>query len=535
MDVIASRVAFRSWEDRQTLQVRRIANTIARDHSSNAQIVPCFATVSGNDWDVTAMGRRAYGGFNDLITLRDARGSDEQIRLQWGWGSWFAPTQAPANVWNWDRVQGTVDLRRFPSQLWTRALKFPSREMPDQQLTENVEKIRFGKKFDDSGGTTPGTVDELAFPPMELPPDDRRDWVFLGQVPNQIVNPTAAATGAANTPITFEGIDETTDEIPIYSPYYDLGSRSVIVSGLPIPAEVFRSDGGIVRIDDELILYTSVDAAAGRITGCIRGRFGTEAKAHGYGAIVIPVESFATSILQSDADEQTASFTVADARDFPDDGYIRIDDGLEIIGYTEVQGNELSGPLGRIDPTVKPGQNPDEGALAAGGLFRGRFGTIPSAYSQGAVVLAMPFRHYDRYAERADDPENSYAQFSWTKENAIWKRITWEEFPVKNVEVLALVRFSGGPAWDSERIIKVGQETLPKEGRAGWLYQIVDQTAENLLNVEADRCEVRMLVRFDKGAYDRTITPRPNEWKQTPWIKKVVVEYVAPSSVLSQE
>jgi hypothetical protein len=272
--------------------------------------------------------------------------------------------------------------------------------------------------------------------------------------------------------------------------------------------------------------------------GCVRGRFGTTAKPHQYGAIVFPVETFAMSSLVSDADETTASFELTDSTDFPDDGYLRIDDGLELVGYTENKNNRLSGPLGRIDPgtdePARPGQAANE-KKAAGGIFRGRFGTLPQGYAQGAIVMAMPFRHYDRYAERTDDPENAYAQFSWTRENSVWKRVAWDEFPVKNVEFVALVRFSGGPPWDSERIIRVGQQEIPKTDRRGWLYEITDPRAENLLNVEADRIEVRVAVRFAKGAYDRTVTPRPNEWKLTPWLQKVVVEYVSPSSVLSQE
>ena len=131
--------------------------------------------------------------------------------------------------------------------------------------------------------------------------------------------------------------------------------------------------------------------------------------------------------------------------------------------------------------------------------------------------------------------ENSYTQFSWTKENAIWKRVTWDEQPVKNVEVIALVRFSGGPAWDSDRVIRVGQQDVPKEDRRGWLYEITDPAAMNLLNVESDRIEVRLMVRFAKGSYDRAAVPRPNEWKLTPHIRRVLVEYVAPGAVLSQE
>jgi hypothetical protein len=244
------------------------------------------------------------------------------------------------------------------------------------------------------------------------------------------------------------------------------------------------------------------------------------------------------STLESAVDESSGSYELRDASDFPDDGYLRINDGLELLGYTELLQNRLSGPLGRIDPADANQQGPKgsaDGKRTGGAIFRGRFGTIPQSYQQGDVVMAMPFRHYDRYAERADDPECSYTQFSWTRENCVWKRVTWDELPVKNAEVIALVRFSGGPEWDSDRIVRVGQEPIPATNRRGWLYEISDPKAENLLNVEADRIEVRLAVRFAKGAYDRDMTPRPNEWKQSPWIEKVVVEYVAPSSVLSQE
>jgi len=53
-------------------------------------------------------------------------------------------------------------------------------------------------------------------------------------------------------------------------PYYIPGVKAVAINGLPIPAEVFRADGGILRIDDELVLYSNFDAGAGKFTGCER-------------------------------------------------------------------------------------------------------------------------------------------------------------------------------------------------------------------------------------------------------------------------
>ena len=51
---------------------------------------------------------------------------------------------------------------------------------------------------------------------------------------------------------------------------------------------------------------------------------------------------------------------------------------------------------------------------------------------------------------------------------------------------------------------------------------------------------MRLLVRFAEGAYRRLYDvadgdTAPNSWKESPWIKKVSVEFVAPSLVLSQE
>jgi hypothetical protein len=104
------------------------------------------------------------------------------------------------------------------------------------------------------------------------------------------------------------------------------------------------------------------------------------------------------------------------------------------------------------------------------------------------------------------------------------------------VQVVALVRFSGGPLWDdSKRVIRVGEEGMPTDDRRKYLYMITDPTAINLLNVEADRIEVRMGVRYANGAYDSTAEFSPDYWKETPEIRSVKVEYVAPPQVLTQE
>ncbi len=514
----------------------RIANTIPAEHAAGVEILPCFFVVAGNDLATGDIRRGANPGFDDLITLRDANLNDEHVRVQWGYRGWAGLTQITTQTWNWDRPQQVRHLRSFDSRMWTRALKFPSRELPDAGLTTGEELMRVGAPYNNPGVTSAAVVDEAWFAGFDTIDPGRAKYAFLGEVPPELFPTfTAPASGTAPDP-RFNAIDDQVDEFAVNFPYFDEVQLATIVNGLPIDENLYDDDGGVIRIDDELIIYSEFDPNNGLFSGCVRGSFGTEALPHGFGAIVGPVRTFATSALVSDADESSAAFDLVDATDFPDDGYIRIGDSLELIGYTERGANTLSGPLGRIDPTTEraPG---DADARVGGGLFRGRFGTGDGVrgYSSGEVVVAMPFRHYDRYAEYSDDAELSYTQLTWTKPGAVWKRITWDEDPRQNVEIIALVRFAGGPPWDSADVILVGQGAMPSTDRRKHLYEIADPKAENLLNVESDRCEVRLLIRFVTGAYDRFADVAPDNWKETPRIQKVVVEYVAPPQVLYED
>jgi hypothetical protein len=566
---IAQALDFRGYENRNASpqQEYRIANTIppssSKIHAIGAQIIPTFGVMTGNAFelaqDLTSAddgARYAAPGFNDLITLRDRKGNDDQLRLQWGflqrgrngYVGWCGPTGAPTQTWGWDRPQttdGKYAMQHWDSRAFTRALKFPSGELPDSALTKAKPDFRFGKKYDDSGGVSPATIDEISFKSdFKRAAKDRPNYAFLGAVPQQIVDPAAAAqaqqsqgsgaTTVANLP-NFVGIDEKTDEIDVHLGFND--ESGYHASGLPIDPNTFADDGGVLKVDDELILYEQFDTASGKFTGCKRGAFGTTPNPHDYEAVVSGVWSFPCSVLTAGIDTTSGSYDLKNAKDFPEDGYLRVGLSSEVIGYTDWdENNHLSAPLGRIDPTTAPVDPLNASKKVGGSIFRGRFGTIPAAANQGDVVVAMPFRVYDRYAEHADDPEQSYLELSWTKHGAIFKRITWEAQPIKFVEVVALVRFSGGPAWDADKIIHVGQDAIPTEDRRKWLYQITDPKAENLLNIEADRVEVRIGVRFDKGAYDplgQAIAP--DYWKESPQIRKVVVEYVAPPQVLTQE
>jgi hypothetical protein len=543
---IARALGFRGYEKRSTQWEYRLANTIPADHAGNTQIMPTFVVVPGNNTEVSpnAGARFAYPGFNDLLTLRDLNGNDEQVRVQWGYNGWCGLTATSAQTWNWDRPAngGVTDLRRVDSRLWTRALKFPSGEMPDQGLTKGQQNFTFGKKYDASGPVTLGMLDELVFWQFNRAPKDRPDHARLGAVPPEVANPgitqQAQQSGQTITPTAFTGIDEKTDEFDVHLAVYDSSGQVLLANGLPIDGNTFAAHGGVIKIDDELILYADFDTDRGHFSGCRRGAFGTDPASHEYEATVMPVFAFPASKVVAPIDTTSGSYELEDTTNFPDDGYLRFGLGGEVVGYTFWDTSRLAAPLGRLDSTT-PGARPAAGATTtkstAGSVFRARFGTTAEPAEVDDVAIAMPFRYYDRFAERADDAEMSYAQFSWTRHGAIWKRVTWDEEPRTNVQVLALVRFSDTVRWDTQKFIRVGQEEMPSDDRRQYLYEITDPKAINLLNVEADRVEVRLFVRYAAGAYDRFAPVAPDGWKQTPHVKKLVVEYVAPPQVLYQE
>ena len=547
--LIAQNLDFRGVINQAKQTQHRIANTIPADHAAGIQIQPTFLVVPGNNLETTLSQNDgavfAYPGFNDLITFRDTKGNDEQVRVQWGYMGWCGLTAATSQSWIWDRPQGNdgnFAMRRWDSRAWTRALKFPSGEMPDGGVTKGSQHILFGKKFDNTGAVSGATIDELSFWQFKHAPRSRPDYTFLGVVPPEVGDPNVqqqqAQSGAPVNPPVFNGINDKVDEFNVHMPILDESGQVLLPFGTPVHPDTYSVDGGVILIDDELILYEEFDAGSGKFTGCIRGAFNTDPKPHAYEARVVSVNAFPATRLTSPIDTSTASYELEDTSDFPDDGYIRVGLSGEIIGYTNWDVHTLTAPLGRFDPTKDntPRDPNSQQKKVAGSIFRGRFGTIPQAASAGDIAIAMPFRVYDRYAERADDPEQSYLQLSWTKHGAIWKRISWDEDPRKFINVIALIRFSGGPAWDSDKIIHVGQEQMPTDDRRQYLYQLDDPTAINLLNVEADRIEVRLGMRFEEGAYNRLAPDiAPDSWKETPAIRKVTVEYVAPPQVLTQE
>jgi hypothetical protein len=111
---------------------------------------------------------------------------------------------------------------------------------------------------------------------------------------------------------------------------------------------------------------------------------------------------------------------------------------------------------------------------------------------------------------------------------------------VPHVDIHLLVRFDGGPNWDEDRkFVELGVDAMPTTDKKSYLYLITNPHEENRLDIRSDRIEVRVLFVYQPGAYQRSEEGddfvMPNEWKDTPRLKALRIEYIAPKTVLYHE
>ena len=88
-----------------------------------------------------------------------------------------------------------------------------------------------------------------------------------------------------------------------------------------------------------------------------------------------------------------------------------------------------------------------------------------------------------------------------------------------------VLRFDGGPAWDA-----------PIKNERGSLYIFTNPEGENRIGVTADRVEIRVYFRYLPGAYGmRGPDVFADDWKMSPRVRDIVLEYETPVRVLEHE
>jgi hypothetical protein len=292
---------------------------------------------------------------------------------------------------------------------------------------------------------------------------------------------------------------------------------------------------GLIRIGDELMFYTSAQAASltyladvlprlaekqnrhwrnelhpnnnderkavWRLAGLKRGLLGTQAADHPVGAPIMLYDTAPFSVLQGDFGDATAdTFTVQDGRHWPEEGYAWIDN--EVVSFTSRAGAAFRG--------CRP--------------YRGCFGTDPSLHGAGALTRCLPSRYWHRAAREYDGDGQAHVQASHAAPGAVWEalevKIGAASTPLAGLcRPRILVRFDGKPGWDAQ-----------PSNLAGGLFEfdgagvhVLRERGRRRGGVNADQIEVRVFWDYGRGAFQ----PSP-DWKRTFMLEEVRATYYHP-------
>jgi hypothetical protein len=275
------------------------------------------------------------------------------------------------------------DSRRFD-----RMLKFPSGELPVQvgtQATVGGSPLESAKPS--------GFLDEVNVILRRYPPKDVPTTYILDQV---ITERSQEFKLRDNMLRDARGVRGLT--------YLDGGS---VHRDLSPVGPTFKRGGGLLMIDGEIMCYEEV-----RGDGTVvlarngRGLLGTRPAAGGYrshdlGASVVFLDQVPATVLQSEMSASSAAGHVKSMSTFPfAEGTLLLDQ--ELMHYTWVRaGSEDGAGFEMPERQTKESANSQQ---SGDGLFRGRFGTGPARHPAGTPVLYFPFRYWDRWQERSEDP-----------------------------------------------------------------------------------------------------------------------------------
>lgn len=512
---------------RSALQFRGVLGTYSHEHGAGTLVLPVWKTTSGGltrgrpgrlDWvmlfddDVTLPGWPARFHFthrpreHTVHSWREVAGTplsaeagESAVLTQTGMqlGVTYVALQASPGVpitagtssTSSGSTQGVIDTRQ-----WARVSKFPSGELPRE-----VNRVLVGGDFRGGRGSQvpSAVVDELVF-------QNSRFGQSMGHAED-----TLGGQLVLREPLLQGRHDLELFHHTLRTPWGDTAFQANPLSELP-------EEGGVLRIDDEIVFYESVDAQNDLILLAEQGRglLGTEENRHAEHAGVTRLESIRATILTAGVQADSALLSVASVRDFPERGTVLIDD--ELLHYDRIEGNALA--MARASQI--PGAMDDAGP----GLFRGRYGTVRNAHAAGAVVILFPIRYWDRWAPRADAPELHYFGMHAAQDAAFWRSIFWEveDAAAAGPRFGVLLRTDPDTPWDEDPDAVAELEELWQGTREG---------EPNPIGVQSDRIDWRFFVEHQNASFDPRLGTASG-WKMTPRLRMSGVEYVGPSLVL---
>lgn len=430
-------------------------------------------------------------------------------------GSVSAGTNRPSVEWhtvNWSCRRFTGDLqyqtppveRTGPDPFQLVAFQGPVQSLiRGQQRGTTVQDMR--------------VVDRIVkFPSGELPAASCDAVTFggsarSGDVVNGLVDEIAVVDHCASDLVLDEDFPDQGQQFLVRPTGY-VAAQGVVYTGQDLTPD-FPATGGLVQIDDEILAYEAHANGTFTIARNARGLLGTKPSGHDRGASVHFLTHRPAAITTSGVGPRNEKIQLAAQGAMP----ARF--GTVLLNRTEYLHYTWSRRLGTAWSLEMPLRFPpgEEGSdAAARGLFRGRYGTAASSAGAGEPVILMPFRYWDRYVERSDDPEQAYFQFTLREAPVYLRTLSWEEeIPDPTVDVVCLVRADAREPWEQD------------PARSRFLKQFersTGETAPKVLGLQATQFEIRFAHVYRPGCLD-VQTHRAHAWKTAPKIRNVELEY----------
>lgn len=272
-------------------------------------------------------------------------------------------------------------------------------------------------------------------------------------------------------------------------------------------------NGGLVLIGGEVIGVATLDATGFLVVAENgRGMLGTEPRAHDVGERVQFISSRPAGALSSSMSASQSAILVANPGRLPRyQGTVLVNE--ELLHYCWTRGQMLEMP---------------PHAVANQGVFRGRYGTAAAGHGSGSLAIAWPIRYWDRYAERADDPELAYLGISTEAANLFVTELLWEEeIPDPSLDLILLARADDRVPWsaDAEKTWGLWRFDSPLKKNS---------TMGRKIGAQASRWDFRFHVIYKSGAFNPQLF-NATGWKRTPSVKAFAYTYQSATSVLREE
>ena len=487
------------------LDHRGAMGTFDHAQTAGAPLVPVFQTVRGLDPNRGTPGRfdrvaimqplENAPPFWYTIQWADARPGIERVRPDVWYVAFDAHPGLPCPASDFDQLiaQGdNLDLRNF-----ARLSKFPNQERP-----QHLDSVTLGGDVAESRAPFGGYVDEFSVR-------------------------TAAAMGGASQSWSRGAFYLREDLDAIEADRIVVNAFDLLVDGYrpavaPIAGQYLNRlpPSGLLDIDGERIAYSEIQGSDGEfvIAPGGRGLHGTEARGHARGTKVWLVDGRATSKLVRGVGAEDWDLTVEDGRGFGPTDLLLVEEEL-IHAPMRVPGNE--------DRLVMPRERPREDQVVTSpGILRGRFGTVPSAHPEGALVYSFPSRWMDSYAPRNDSGAVARAQLGWEQVGAWWRGLYWEEeHPAGSASVRVLAR-TGDADWEGDPETTPGLRLLTDgdDGNGGFVP----------LGLHGDRLELRVYFEWRQGSFD-PVTFDDFGWTSAPRLRRLMVDYLAETHLLRRQ